>query len=344
MSKRIVLLSFFVLFFIGLKAQNRYVVVDSGFVFKNPPFKSCHASTIVELEDGTVLCAWFGGDQEGHNNVSIWTSGFKGSSWTYPALVADGVINDSTRFACWNPVLYNDKNTAYLFYKVGKSPSTWWGEYKKSTDNGKTWSKSIKLPDGILGPVKNKPIKAGNVILNPSSTETTGNTKWKSFIEISDKKFEKWKKIPIDTVSDFKVIQPTLLRYSKNKLQALMRSDSNEILQSWSSDNGKSWSKITSTHIQNPNSGIDAVNLKDGNKLLVYNPTQKGRDWWEGRNKLSVLETTDGRIWFDILVLEEHIKGEFSYPAIIQLKNGNIFITYTYDRKNIKYVLIKALE
>lgn len=332
----------FVFLLVGLKAQNRYVVVDSGLVCENPPFKACHASTIVELDNGNVLCAWFEGDHEGNSNVSIWTSEMSGSTWSYPALAADGIINDSIRYACWNPVLYRDKKTTYLFYKVGKSPSTWWGEYKTSVDNGKTWSKSIKLPDGILGPVKNKPVKAGNKILNPSSTETTGNAKWKSFVEISDKKFGKWKKIPIDTISHFKVIQPTILRYTRNKLQALMRSDSNEILQSWSSDNGKSWGKITSTGIQNPNSGIDAVDLNDGSKLLVYNPTQKEKDWWGGRNKLFVLETTDGKTWHDVFVLENHPTGEFSYPAIIQLKNGDIFITYTYDRKNIKYVILKS--
>ncbi len=320
------------------------MVVDSGFIFENPPFKSCHSSTIVELRNGNILCAWFGGDHEGNNNVSIWISEFQGSKWTFPILVADGIINDSTRYACWNPVLYNHNRDTYLFYKVGKSPSSWWGEYKKSTDGGKTWNKSTKLPEGILGAIKNKPIKAGRMILYPSSTETPGNTKWKSFIELSDKKFTKWTKIPIDTTSNYKVIQPALLRYSKNKIQALLRSDSNEILQSWSHDNGKNWSKITSTQIQNPNSGIDAVDLKDGTKLLVYNPTGKGRDWWDGRNKLSILQTKDGTKWQNVLMLEDQEKGEFSYPAIIQLNNGNILITYTYDRKNIKYVLIRKMK
>lgn len=340
-KRNVFILLIFLSTFVVLNAQSKYIVVDSGLVFQDAPFKSCHASTVVELENGTVLCAWFGGDYEGHRNVSIWTSEFDKSEWSSPTPAADGIMNDSVRYACWNPVLYNDKHTTHLFYKVGKSPSTWWGEYKRSENGGKTWSKSVKLPNEILGPIKNKPIKAGKAILHPSSTETTGNTTWKSFIEISDKNFKNWKKIPIDTVSMFKVIQPTLLRYSRKRLQLLMRSDSNEILQSWSSDNGRSWGRITSAGIKNPNSGIDAVDLKDGSKLLVYNPTQKGKDWWEGRNKLSVMETTDGKVWRDILILEDHPKGEFSYPAIIQLRNEDIFITYTYDRKNIKYVIVR---
>lgn len=342
-KRNVFILLIFLSTFVVLNAQSKYIVVDSGLVFQDAPFKSCHASTVVELENETVLCAWFGGDYEGHDNVSIWTSEFKKSSWTPPALVAEGTVGDSIRYPCWNPVLYTDKGNTYLFYKIGKSPSTWWGEYKRSENGGKTWSKSTKLPNGILGPIKNKPLLAGRTVLHPSSTETAGNAEWKTFIEISDKKFKKWEKIPVDTVSGFKVIQPALLRHSKKKLQALMRSDSNEILQSWSSDNGRSWGRITPTGIKNPNSGIDAVDLKDGSKLLVYNPTQKGKDWWEGRNKLSVMETTDGITWNDALILEDEEKGEFSYPAVIQLKNGDIFITYTYDRKNIKYVLLRKI-
>lgn len=341
MNKSIVLFSLILASLTALRAQNNYIVVDSGFVFENPPFKSCHASTIVELSNGNILCAWFGGDHEGNNNVSIWTSEFDGQNWSSSVLVADGIVNDSIRYACWNPVLYRNKKNVYLFYKIGISPSTWWGEYKISADDGKTWGKSIKLPDGILGPIRNKPIVAGRTVLHPSSTETTGNMEWKSFIEISDKNFKRWKKVPIDTASSYKVIQPTLLRYGKNRLQALLRSDSNEILQSWSTDNGKSWSKITSTRILHPNSGIDAVDLSGGVKLLVYNPALKGENWWDGRSRLNVSETTDGKNWNDVMILENHNKGEFSYPAIIQLKNGNILITYTYDRKNIKYVLLK---
>lgn len=327
--------------FFSASGQHRYEVVDSGFVFTNPPFKSCHSPSITELDNGTVLCAWFGGDHEGNNNVSIWSAEFKDAKWSNPVKVADGIVNDTLRFACWNPVLYNQKGVLYLFYKIGKSPSSWHGVYKKSKDNGQTWSSAKKLPDGILGAIKNKPIRVGRRILNPSSTETEGNKEWKSFIEISDTKFQHWKKVPIDTASSYKVIQPTLLNYGNSRIQALLRSDSNEILQSWSSDNGKTWSKISSTHIQNPNSGIDAVDLHNGKKLLVYNPTEKGRDWWDGRNKLAVMETQDGVQWNTILSLENHEKGEFSYPAIIQLKNKRIFIAYTYDRRNIKYVIVE---
>lgn len=338
--------SIFFLIFFGCTwlaaSQTPYFVIDSGFVFENPPFQSCHSSTVVEMENGNVLCAWFGGKHEGSNDVSIWLSELSSRTWTSPTLVADGIQNDTTRYACWNPVLYRDKTKLFLFYKVGTSPSTWWGEYKVSTDDGKTWSKVAKLPDGILGPIKNKAIRIGKTVLHPSSTETAGNTRWKSFIELSDRNLTQWKSVPIDTASSYKVIQPTLLCYGENRIQALLRSDSNEILQSWSNDNGQSWTPITGTGILHPNSGIDAVGLSNGVKLLVYNPAIKGENWWDGRSRLTVAESVDGLTWNDILILEKHEKGEFSYPAIIRLKNDDILITYTYNRLKIKYIFIKT--
>ena len=105
-------------------------------------------------------------------------------------------------------------------------------------------------------------------------------------------------------------------------------------MQSWSTDNGESWSKVTKTNLPNPNSGTDAVTLKNNDHLLVYNPIRRGR------NKLNVALSTDGIHWKDIIALEDEPTGEFSYPAIIQAANGNIHITYTHQRKKIKHVVL----
>ena len=68
-----------------------------------------------------------------------------------------------TRHPCWNPVLFQmpQADRCCLFYKVGPSPSTWWGMLIRSDDGGRTWSKPEKLPDDIAGPIKNKAGPAG---------------------------------------------------------------------------------------------------------------------------------------------------------------------------------------
>jgi alpha-L-fucosidase len=96
--------------------------------------------------------------------------------------------------------------------------------------------------------------------------------------------------------------------------------------------------------LPNPNSGTDAVTLKNGLQLIVYNPDLPGKDWFNGRSRLRVAASRDGAHWEDVVVLEDGTTEEFSYPAIIQSRDGLVHITYTYDRKNIKHVVLQEIE
>lgn len=89
------------------------------------------------------------------------------------------------------------------------------------------------------------------------------------------------------------------------------------------------------TELPNNNSGIDAVTLSSGLQLIIYNPITSGR------NKLAIAGSYDGKAWEKLIDLENEPEGEFSYPAMIQDKHGNVHITYTYQRERIKYVQLK---
>lgn len=333
---------FFTLF--HLNAQ-KAILIKSENMMQAPPFKECHASTIVELSKGKLMASWFGGTRESNPDVTIWISTYENGRWSTPLSIADGIQNDTLRYPCWNPVLFKTKaGKLFLFYKVGKNPRTWWGLMIHSNDDGKTWSKPEKLPEGFLGAIKNKPIQLKNGdILHPTSTESIDEKTWHIYLERCDKNGQNWVKIPIEN-DTFGVIQPTILRYSKNKLQLLNRSRQNKVVQTWSNDNGKTWSPLSKINLPNPNSGVDGVTLKNGLQVLVYNPMNAGENWSDGRRKLNVAMSKDGIHWKDIYILEDAEKGEFSYPAIIQTADGLVHITYTMNRKNIKYVALKINE
>ena len=107
---------------------------------------SCHASTIAETKSGLVA-AWFGGTAERNPDVGIWVSRSENGRWATPVEVADGVGFATNRLPTWNPVLFQPRTgPLMLFYKVGPSPSTWWGMLTTSDDAGKTWSKPHRLP------------------------------------------------------------------------------------------------------------------------------------------------------------------------------------------------------
>jgi len=326
---------------LAANAQKPWKIAGEELLFNNPPFAECHASTIVEINPGKLMVAYFAGTGEGNKDVGIWLSTQEKGKWSEPVLIADGVISDTLRYPSWNPVLFKAREgKLFLFYKVGPSPREWWGMVRTSMDDRKTWTAAAKLPAGILGPIKNKPVQlADGTILAPSSTET--KTSWKAHIEKTSDLGVTWQLIPVDPETTFDVIQPSILFHTGNKLQILCRSKQNKVIQAYSEDNGNTWSALSETNLPNPNSGTDAVTLKNGLQVLVYNPTTRGKEWSNGRAKLNVAVSKDGKQWTDVAVLEDHSEGEYSYPAVIQTKDGKVHITYTYDRKNVKHVVFE---
>jgi predicted neuraminidase len=308
-------------------------IVRSEFLFTDAPFAQCHASTIAQTRQGTLVAAWFGGPREGHAEVGIWLTRLSDGTWTRPIEVANGVQSPTERFPCWNPVLFQLKNgPLLLFFKIGPSPSRWWGMLTSSSDDGKTWSAPQRLPKDILGPIKNKPIQlAGGDLLCPTSTEHDG---WRVHFERSSDGGKTWSKTePLNDGKEIGAIQPSLLRHGEGRLQAIGRSKQGKLWQSWSKDEGKTWSRMELTNVPNPNSGTDAATLADGRQLLVYNHTPRGR------TPLNIALSNDGKDWKPALVLENEA-GEYSYPAVIQTPDGSIHVTYTWKRQRIKHVVL----
>lgn len=309
-------------------------IIKSEFIFKTEevPFQSCHASTIAQTNSG-LLAAWFGGTAEKNPDVGIWLSRYENGKWSKPQEVANGIQYNTKRYPCWNPVLYNNGKEILLFFKVGPSPSEWWGEMMISGDEGKTWSRTMRLPEDIYGPVKNKPVRLSTgELLCGSSSEYDG---WRVHVELTSDNGITWTRTGDLNKKSTGVIQPTLLIHPEGKIQMLCRSTVSAILSSWSEDNGRTWTAFMPIGLPNPNSGIDAVTMKDGRHLLVYNHLKKGR------NMLNIAVSENGKDWNAGVVLENDIPGsEFSYPAVIQTRDGMIHITYTWNRKLIKHVIL----
>ena len=125
----------------------------------------------------------------------------------------------------------------------------------------------------------------------------------------------------------------------------LCRSNDDRLVYSWSADAGGSWSKLDTMPAMNPNTGADAVTLQNGWQLLVYNPVTKCKEGLQNRCKLAVAVSEDGNSWREMMQLEGgDDANEFSYPSVIQTHDGKIHITYTFNGKNIKHVVLEANE
>lgn len=306
------------------------------------PFASSHASTIVQLKNGDLLAAWFGGTAEGQPDVAIWSARRTVSGWSAPVELAR-----EPHIACWNPVLFHSADgRLWLYYKYGPSPSEWVAARKFSLDEGRTWSPVEHLPAGLLGPIRAKPLVLDNgIIICGTSVEAWRH--WSIWIERSTDNGATWSTIgPIPLAADIAagapvsgrapgLIQPSVVHLAGHHLRLYARSteDIAHICVSDSLDDGLTWSPARPLSLPNPNSGIDALALRDKRVILVYNNSSTGR------SPLNVAVSHDGEHFQNFKTLESD-PGEFSYPAVIQDAAGDLDITYTWNRKSIAFARI----
>lgn len=318
----------------------------SEFIFDSAPFPSCHASTVVELANGDLMSAWFGGTREGKPDVAIWASKRTAGRWAEPVEMVR-----EWQTPCWNPVLFYAKDgRLWLYYKFGTSPSQWSAGRKYSDDHGKSWSAVEHLPAGIYGPIRAKPLvmEDGTIV---SGTSVESYRSWAAWIERSTDGGNTFTRIGPITVPDVSggsddgksthgLIQPSVISLGGKKLRMYARSTQNigRVCVADSADGGVTWTQARLLDVLNPNSGIDAVALRDGRVVLVYNNTSTGR------SPLNLAVSREGERFTMFRTLEDAPGEEFSYPSMIQGKDGDLHIVYTWRRKKIRYVKLALAD
>jgi len=300
----------------------------------------CHAPTLTALPDGSFLCAWFGGP-EGSARSAIFVARRGPEGWAPPERVAD--VGPAPH---WNPVLFVDGDTVYLFFKVGAEPWCWetyWTSRPVADPHG--WREATPLVPGDVGgrgPVKNKPLRLDDGSwLAPASVEgqdieEEGDGPWDCFVDRSGDRGASWDRADfVARPPGVRIIQPSLW-HTPSGIHMLARSNAGCLFRSDSVDGGRTWSAAAPTEIPNNNSGIDLAPLPSGALALVYNPiaVSFGR-----RTPLDVALSPDGGDTFVPTLRLEDEPGEYSYPAVVSTPDG-IAIAYTWRRRTIAFCLL----
>lgn len=146
-----------------------------------------------------------------------------------------------------------------------------------------------------------------------------------SLMALSDDGGQTWR--ASRPLAGFGNIQPSVLQKSNGTLVAYMRENGplGRIRTAESHDDGMTWNTVGVADLPNPGSGLDALRLRNGHWLLIYNDTTIGRD----RLAVSISED-EGQSWKWTRHLENQPGGQFHYPAIIQSRDGMLHAVYSY--------------
>ena len=146
-----------------------------------------------------------------------------------------------------------------------------------------------------------------------------------SLMAISDDAGKTW--FASEPIVGYGNIQPSVVRRRDGALVAYMRDNGpppKRIHTSMSRDEGITWTPAEDTLLPNPGSSVEAISLRDGNWIIVYNDTESGR------HSLAVsLSDDEGATWKLTRHLERKEAGRFHYPSVIQASDGTIHVTYS---------------
>jgi predicted neuraminidase len=331
-------------------------------------FPSSHASNLLNLSNGDLLCAYYAGRWEGKSGVAIVISRLpRGSNqWTKPEVVAQ-----DPQFALENPVLFEaSAGSLWLFY-TSQRPDSGQADaqvsFRTSQDNGKSWSGANVLLSKPGSFDRERLVVSGNQWFFPTYYIPRSEADHYSSIQISTDQGRSWKECLVPDSNG--LVQPDLVEVSPHHFRVFLRSRFADWIYASQSEDGCSWTKPQPTQLPNNNSSIQMARLRNGHIVVAFNniqaTTTRDKPTSSARFPLSVALSIDGgQTWpwvrdVDIgqdvpqekvpstmagLDVADEQKAffqhlfDYSYPSIIETPDGIIRMSYTFRRRTIKYV------
>lgn len=308
-----------------------------------------HGATMLELPNGNLAAAWYGGTDEIMPDVNIYLSIYdqQTKKWSIPAAIESaqhakkslGLVK-----SIGNPVLYHDRNDYKLFF-VGVVAGGWSGGTicMKSSPDLVHWSAPVHVVAsplfdlGMLVRAAPVPFDDGTIAL-PIYHQL--NAKWSAIARVDSDGHV----LDIARIADLRpLLQPWLVTTSPTDAIAFLRFSHPHkpfaVTMSKSHDAGAHWSDVVPTPLVHRDSQVSGVELSDKSLLVFYN----GSAW--DRRDLSVARSTDGGMHWTWPYHIEHdttgndiVRREYSYPYVYRTRDGNIHLLYTWQRTRIRHL------
>jgi len=319
------------------------------FINPDSPHQVSHVASISELPDGSLVTTWYAGSREGARDVAIYmsTRAPADARWSPPRAIVtpESAARDLNRAIkkVGNAVIFADSGRLWLIY-VTVSIGGWSGSSLNltiSTDEGLTWTPSQRL---TLSPFFN----IAELVKNAPVALSDGGWAVPIYHELAGRFPEVlWLRERMGEIRATKSrmsagwfgYQPALTPLTANRALALLRDDGvgKAVSVARTEDAGHTWSPPQPLDLPNPDSGLDAISLTDRRLLLAFNDSAKGRE-----NLRLAMSADEGRTWARVATLAEEPGADFSYPFLMQTRNGDVHIVYTWKRKAIKHIVFNA--
>uniref|UniRef100_A0A6C0EAI2 Sialidase domain-containing protein n=1 Tax=viral metagenome TaxID=1070528 RepID=A0A6C0EAI2_9ZZZZ len=340
-----------------LQTPDDNCVINNETYFKPPNINNHSSNLYYDVKKNILCCCWFSGDNEGDEGCHIYISRFdlnnKMMMWSDPIK-----ITDNKGFADQNPIMFYFKDYYYMIHntqvdKVGDTSA--YIKLVKSVTNDFSAKEiqSCEFDNKRGQMIRCRVLVEDDRVLLPFYFIEYNNTEayFKSglyIIRSLDKVIE-YQKVIIEGSEN--LLEPCLVRVGNDcngiKYHLYFRDQrAKYVYRSISMDGGVTWDKPEVLVLENNHSAIDVIRASNGKLVLVGNRKFDKRNF--GRAPLSIyVSDDDGVNWKFIMDLDPKESepyyvwryGEFSYPSILEI--GDYFhISYTYNRKTIKYIKI----
>jgi|GEM_PF-183530 len=276
-------------------------------------------ASLIELRDGSLLLMYGAHQKSGdwdRGEIRQMRSHDDGKTWSQP----ETVISDAKRSLfqiSFARMANGDLGLTHTSLANGRDA---FKVFRRSTDEGQTWSEPLKISDDsheyTTGPWdKLYVLASGRVIallhcnMKPDAKKQGGPLG--TYAVFSDDNGKTWTRSPIEEllhVSDNPLKKPewgfwesALVEHAPGKLLMLGRTTTGWLWESRSEDNGTTWSKPVQSTVPNPVAPPVLTRVPGTETLvLIHNPDVKLNDSWHGGERLALAFRTSrdgGHTW-----------------------------------------------
>ena len=309
----------------------------------DPRLKAMRPSTpigpFVQLADGAVLCV--------HDDGTTWSSVGKlfgdrkmkvrpeqALIRTKSGAIVCVFLDDLDKRWKWDNAKNTHDGDVHLF--------TW---SIRSTDQGKTWTDLTRVQDGYSGAVRDViQTESGNLVL-PGQKYLTDGYRHATIPYVSTDDAKTWRATGLLDVGGRGhhdgSIESCVVQLRDGRVWMLLRTNLDFLYQSFSNDNGLTWTALSPTTIDASSSPAIVKRLKSGRLALVWNrlwldgqstgPRRNGVNAaqreasWQREELALAFSDDDGSTWSKSTIIARGTR--IAYPYLFERRPGVLWVT-----------------